>query len=182
MENSKTEAVRDVKPRGWLGTIIAFLDKAIRWLLIFGTAISCTSVAAMMFLTFFNVSGRMAFDLPVKGYFELIELFMLLMTVFAIGYTATRKGHIRVDILANYLPRKVNNILDIVTYAVAFIFFIMVTWRGGVNGLDNFNDKLSTGVLHIPIYPFNFVLAVGTAILSVVFFRDCLKAIQGVHK
>jgi TRAP-type transport system small permease protein len=182
MENqNKKAAPVIVSPKG-LGWIIYYLDQAVKPLISYGTAIACSAVAMMMFLTFFNVAGRMALKLPVKGYFELIELSMLLMTIFAIGYTASKKGHIRVDILANYLPKKANQVLDIITFAVAFIFFVMVTWRGWVNGLDNLGDKLTSGVLHIPTYPFNFILAVGTAILAIVFLRDFLKALKEVNK
>jgi TRAP-type C4-dicarboxylate transport system permease small subunit len=182
MENQKNKTAQFVvKPRGLSG-IVYYLDKAVKPAILCGTVIACSAVAVMMFLTFVSVAGRMAFELPVKGYFELIELSMLLMTVFAVGYTASQKGHIRVDILASYLPKKANRIVDIITYAVAFVFFVFVTWRGWVNGLDNLGDKLTSGVLHIPTYPFNFILAVGTAILALVFLRDFLKAIKEVKE
>jgi TRAP-type C4-dicarboxylate transport system permease small subunit len=181
MENQNQKAALvEVSPRG-LGRFVFYLDKAVKPLIWCGTAIACSATAIMMILTFISVSGRMAFELPVKGYFELIELLMLLMTIFAVSYTASKKGHIRVDILSNYLPKKVNRVLDIITFAVAFLFFVLVTWRGWVNGMDNLGDKLTTGVLHIPIYPFNFFLAVGTAILALVFLGDFLKAIKEVN-
>ena len=182
MEIQNTKAVPAiVKPKG-LGLIVYYLDKVNNRLILIATVIASVAVAIMMFLTFFNVSGRMILELPVKGYYELTEFLMLLMTIFAIGYTASQKGHIRVDILSNYISKKANRILDIITFAVAFLFFVLVTWRGWVNGLDNMKDNLTSGVLLIPIYPFNFILAVGTAILSLVFLRDFLKAILEVNK
>ena len=173
MKNPKTH-------RLW--SIINCLDKVINPLIKIATVIACTAVTLMMVLTFFNVTGRMAFDLPIKGYYEMIELFMLLMTVFAIGYTASLKGHIRVDILSNFISSRANRVLDIIANSVAFVFFVLVAWRGCVNGLTNFNGHLTTGVVHIPIYPFNFTLAIGAALLALVFFRDSLKAIYEVNR
>jgi TRAP-type transport system small permease protein len=182
MEDHNQHVTPVAASRRGLSKFIAYFDKAGKPLITLGTVIACSALAIMMFLTFISVSGRMAFDLPVKGYFELIELLMLLMTIFAVSYTASKNGHIRVDILANYLPKKVNRVLDVITFAVAFLFFVLVTWRGWVNGLDNLKDKLTTGVLHIPIYPFNFIFAIGTAILALVFLSDFLKSIKGVKE
>ncbi len=181
MGNQNEKAALVVAPTKGLGLILYYLDKTVNLLALYGAVIGCSAVAIMMFLTFFNVAGRMAFVLPLKGYFELIELSMLLMTVFAVGYTASKKGHIRVDILASYTSKKTNCILDIITYAIAFLFFVLVTWRGWVNGLNNIESRLTSSVLHIPVYPFNFILAIGTAILAIVFLRDCLKAIDEVN-
>ncbi len=182
MENqsSKVTAV-EITPRG-LSLIIHCTEKILKPLIIFGAVIASTALALMMVLTFVSVTGRMAFELPVKGYFEIIELCMLLMTVFAIGFTATKRGHIRVDILTIHTPKKVNRVLDLLTYFIACVFFVFVTWRGIVNGLDNMGDKLTTGVLHFPIYPFNFILAFGTALLALVFLKDCLKAVKEVKE
>jgi TRAP-type C4-dicarboxylate transport system permease small subunit len=164
------------------GSLMSFIDRATKPIIMVATIIGGTAVAAMMFLTFFSVGGRVVLAMPIKGYYEIIESLMLLMTVFAIVYTASQKKHIRVDILANYLPRKANLVLDVFTFAVAFGFMVLVTWRGWMNGLDNMHDKLTSGVLHYPIYPFNFILAIATAILSLIFLFTCIKAIAEVKK
>jgi TRAP-type transport system small permease protein len=176
-KQNETAASPDTSLKG-LDLFIYRFDKALKPLVLFATIIGCAALALMMILTFFNVSGRVLFDLPVKGYFEMIELSMLLMTVFAVVYTGSKKGHIRVDIVTSYLPKKVARVFDIAMYSVAFVFFVFVTWRGFVNGLDNLGDNLTTGVLHFPIYPFNFILSIGTGLLALVFLRDFLKSIS----
>jgi TRAP-type C4-dicarboxylate transport system permease small subunit len=182
MGNESQKAVVTKTTASGLGLIIHYLEKILKPLLIAASVVACTALALMMVLTFLNVSGRVTLDLPIKGYFELIELGMLLMTVFAIGFTASKKGHIRVDILTAYIPKKVNRYLDILVWLIAFVFFVFVTWRGVVNGLDNLGDKLTTGVLHWPIYPFNFILAAGTALLALEFLKNCLQAINEVKE
>jgi TRAP-type transport system small permease protein len=181
MEHNAKAIPAPEKPRG-LGLGVHYLDKVLKPLVKFATIIAGAAIAVMMFLTFVSVAGRMSISMPVKGYYEMVEILMLLMTVFAVGYTASLKGHIRVDILANYISKKANRVLDIFAFAFAFLFFVAVTWRGWANGLINQHDKLTTGVLHIPIFPFNFVLAIGTAVLALVFLRDFLNALKEVRE
>ena len=104
-KQNETTASADISLRG-LELFIYRFDKALKPLVLFATIVGSAALALMMILTFFNVSGRVLFDLPVKGYFEMIELSMLLMTVFAVVYTGSKKGHIRVDIVTSYLPKK----------------------------------------------------------------------------
>jgi TRAP-type C4-dicarboxylate transport system permease small subunit len=181
MENQIKESSPAASPEE-TGSFMRVMDRATQPIIRIATIIGGSAVAAMMFLTFFSVSGRIALTMPIKGYYEIIENLMLLMTVFAIIYTASQKKHIRVDILANYLPRKANLVMDFITFAIAFGFMVMVTWRGWVNGLNNMHDKLTSGVLHYPIYPFNFILAIATAILSLIFLFFCVKAFGEVRK
>jgi TRAP-type C4-dicarboxylate transport system permease small subunit len=136
----------------------------------------------MMFITFFNVIGRAAFNLPVRGYFESVEFAMVLMTVFGIGYCALSKGHIRVDVLSSYASRRVNCVMDIFAFGTAFIFYVLVSWQGVLNALTYLKDGRTSSVLHIPVYPFIFLLVIGAAFVALVFFRDFLKAMYEVKR
>jgi TRAP-type C4-dicarboxylate transport system permease small subunit len=165
-----------------LGAVVNCLTKIVDPLVRYTVIISAAAVALMMFMTFVSVVGRITFELPVKGYFELTELFMGLMVIFGVGYTAIKKGHVRVDIISNYASPRVNAILDLFAYGICFLLFVLISWQGFNNGLDNLDVGLTTSILSIPVFPFNMLLSVGTAILSLVFLRDFLQAVNEVSR
>jgi TRAP-type C4-dicarboxylate transport system permease small subunit len=176
-----SRGVSSESPHG-LGIIVTYLSKVIDPVVRYASVISFIAVAFMMFITFVNVLGRAMFDFPIKGYFETVEFSMALMTIFGIGYCALFKGHVRVDVVSSFVSKRANSVMDIFAYGIAFIFYALITWQGFLNGISNLQDGLTSGVLRIPIYPINFTLVVGAAFLTLIFFRDFLKAIYEVRK
>jgi len=150
-------------------------------------------LAAMMCLTFADVIGAQlgqwslvnrltGFFKPIIGGQEVMELLLLLTVSFGLAYCALFKGHIRVDLLMQYTSRRVNLWLDIFAYAVSLVFFIFITWQAFQYGLNNIVDGNVTTVLTLPLPPFNFLVAVGAAILDLVFLRDLLQSIDEVRR
>jgi TRAP-type C4-dicarboxylate transport system permease small subunit len=181
-------------PSGGLARFNSYLDKVIDPISgVFGATLACVTLAAMMFLTFFDVAGgqlgklsfinsQTSFFKPILGSQEVTELMMVILVVFALAYCALKKGHIRVDLIMQYTSRKANLWFDIFTYSISAIFYIFLAWQGCLYGLINITDKKVTSVLMIPIYPFNFLLVIGCALAVMVFLRDFLKAIEEVRK
>jgi TRAP-type transport system small permease protein len=147
-----------------------------------GIAISGTMISLMMFLTFFDVIGRYFFNKPITGSFEVTEFLMAMLVIFGLGYCAMRKGHIRVDLLISYLSNKTKIILDIFTYSVAALFYIMITWQSWNYTISKFNSHATSSALSIPVYPFAILLILGAGFISLVFIRDTFESINEVFK
>lgn len=191
MNNGKVEDKRI--PTGGLTKLVIYLSKVVDPLVGFGSVIACTMLAAMMFLVFVDVVGRdigsirfiqehVGFVHPIIGSNEVTEFLMIILAAFAVAYTAQKKGHVRVDVVLQYVSKKANVWFDIFANAFSFIFFFFITWQGWLYALDRFNSKVSSSVLLIPVYPFVFIMIIGTAILTLVFLRDFLKSIDEVGK
>jgi TRAP-type transport system small permease protein len=162
---------------------VAFLSKLVNPLSgVFGAAIGCTVLAAMMFLTFFDVIGRYVFNKPIDGTDELIRFMMVTVIGFALGYCALLKGHIRVDLILQYVSKRANQWFDVFTYAISLIFYILFTVQAWLYSLDNISGHLTSAVLAIPISPFVFILFIGAVIVTLIFLRDFLKSIEEVMK
>jgi TRAP-type C4-dicarboxylate transport system permease small subunit len=187
-----TEVVNLPRSNGF-SKFIAGLSKVVDPLCKVGGAIGGFALAYMMFLTIIDVLGRaigssdaihkaMSFVGPVPGSLEMTELMLGVLISFGLGYTALKKGHIRVDLLLQYTSQKQNYWFDVITYLLSFVFYCGVTWQAWLNGFSLYGNHLSTANLHIPIYPFPFILVLGAAIVALVFLRDFLKAVEEVMR
>jgi TRAP-type C4-dicarboxylate transport system permease small subunit len=188
--SSNKGSVQAASLRGFSKFVFS-LSKVVDHISIWGLALSCFMLATMMFLTFVDVistqlgkwtviNSATGFFKPIIGGQEVMELLMLLMVAFGLAFCAARKGHIRVDLILQYVSPKGSLWFDVLAYGVSFVFFIFIAWQAFQYGLDNIKDGSVSTVLTIPIPPFNFLLTVGSALTSLVFFRDFLKSIDEV--
>jgi len=163
-----------------LSRFIYYLSKAVDPLVYAGTFIACVMLAGMMFLTFFDVFGRFVLNRPIIGSYEITEFMMVLLVSFGLGYCAMKKGHIRVDLILQYVSRKANQWFNIFTYGFSCILFAFVAWQGWLNAWNAVTTKAASVILLIPTFPFAFMLSVGAAFITLIFFRDFLKSIEEV--
>jgi TRAP-type C4-dicarboxylate transport system permease small subunit len=182
MEAHAKNAPAQTSPTTSLEKFITLLSKIIDPLTKYGSLFAGFVLAAMMFLTFFDVSGRFLFKKPVLGSFEITVFLMSLMVSFALAYCAQHKGHIRVDVIMQFVSAKANAWLDIFAYGLSFIFYILIASQVFLNALEVIKTQLTSSVLYIPIYPFVFVLVFGAALVALVLFRDFLNSIKEVTK
>lgn len=189
---SNTEAIKASRSNGF-SKFIAGMSKIVDPLCKVGGAIGGFALAYMMFLTVIDVLGRaigssdaihkvMSFIGPVPGSLEMTELMLGILISFGLGYTALKKGHIRVDLLLQYTSQKQTRWFDVVTYLLSFILYCGITWQAWNNGFSLYANHLSTANLHIPIFPFPFILVLGAAIVALVLLRDLLKAVEEVTR
>jgi len=145
-----------------------------------GAAVAAVILFSMMLLTFLDVAGRGLLNKPLSGTLEISEYMMGIIVAFAIGYTAFRKGHIRVDIIMQFVSRKARLWMDIFTYALSAVFYAIIAWQTWIYAFGVKSTKLTSAVLLIPGYPFVFLVSIGAAFVVLVFLRDFLDAIDKV--
>lgn len=183
MDAQSDKALTRESPQNLLGKAVNLLNKVVDPLTSkVGLTIAAVVLFSMMLLTFADVAGRFLLNKPINGSLEITEFMMGLIVAFAIAFTAFRKGHIRVDIIMQYVPRKVNLWMDIFAYLLSSVFYIFISWQTWLNGVSVMKSKLTSAVLLIPSFPFVFTVAIAAGIVALVFFRDFLNAIDEVGK
>jgi TRAP-type C4-dicarboxylate transport system permease small subunit len=186
------EPVRRVSTSGFAKFVLS-LSKVVDSLSRFGAALAGTMMAAMMFLTFFDVAGRQiggwsfvarhtSFFKSIIGSYEITGFMMLLLISFGLAYCALFKGHIRVDLVLQYTPKKVSLWFDAFASGIACIFYAFLVWQSWLTAWDYLADKSSSSVLIVPLYPFVFLLVIGASFLVLAFFRDFLQSIDEAIK
>jgi TRAP-type C4-dicarboxylate transport system permease small subunit len=180
-------------PKSGFEKFNSFLSKIVDPLCKWGSIIAAAGLAAMMLITTLDVIGRYlggmefirsftTFFKPVPGTVEMVNNFMVILVSFGLGYCALRKGHIRVDIVMQYISKKANHWFDVYSYGVCFVIYVLVTWQCFNNAVTHFNNKMLSPILLFPVYPWIFILVIGAGIITLTFLRDFLKSIEEVMK
>ena len=131
---------------------------------------------AMMLLTTADVAGRYLFNSPILGGFEVTEFTMVCLVFCSLAYTQSKKAHVAVDILANLLPPKGQRFIDIINYLISFLILALITWKSIERGFEVMANKESSAILQIPVYPFMFLVALGSAALCLEYLKDMINA------
>jgi TRAP-type C4-dicarboxylate transport system permease small subunit len=150
------------------------LDKFVRVLNQALMGIAGLILGAMITLTCANIFLRIVW-VPVKGTFELMGYGGAVIMAFALGMTQAKRGHIAVDILVQRFPKSAQRILAGINCIVCTIFFAVVSWQIAKYATTLLSTGEVTETLRIIYYPFTYGVALGCAVLSLVFFTELLK-------
>lgn len=135
----------------------------------------------MVGLTCANIGARF-FWKPVPGTFEIMGYFGAVCAAFALGYTQTFRGHIAVDVLINRFPRKLRYGLNLLNHFICCGFFVMVT----VQVIRKASTIRISGevseTLHMIYYPFTYLVALGCAVLALVFLTDMMAILLKLER
>ena len=134
------------------------------------------SLIAMIFLTCANIFLRVIW-IPIMGTFELMGYFGAVLTAFALGYTQIKKGHIAVDIVVLGFSKTAQKVLNGINDLICMAFFAIVARQIAIYAGTLWRTGEITETLRIVYYPFTYAVALGCAILSLVFLTDFLKLV-----
>ena len=153
---------------------MVILDRISHYLNQILVSIAGLFLIAMIFLTCANVFLRLVW-IPVSGTFELMGYFGAVLTAFTLGYTQIRQGHIAVDIVVLRFPKKAQRVLKAINHIICMVFFSVVAWQIAKYAGNLWETCEVTETLRIIYYPFAYGVALGCAVLSLVFLIDFLK-------
>lgn len=142
-------------------------------------------LVAMMLLTVGDVVGRYCFNRPIRGTWEVVGLLLVCAGTWGWGYCQMSKGHIRVDIILERLPRWAQRIITSLSYLIGFVGFSLVSWRLFVMAKSYYSLTRGgvTEILHIPYYPFIVALGISAGLLALTVLIHLLQSIFEVaHK
>jgi TRAP-type C4-dicarboxylate transport system permease small subunit len=154
-----------------------FLDRVSRFLNRTMVVIAGLFMVAMVLLTCSDVFLRLVW-VPIRGSVELVAYFSAIVTAFALGYTQMRKGHTSVDVVVNLFPERVKRFLGFVNSLVCTTFFAIAAWRIAKWSTTIWNAGEVSETLRVIFYPFSYGVALGCAVLSLVFLTELLKSFR----
>lgn len=148
-------------------TILRRLDKRIRQIENILLAICGVIFMAMIFLGTADVSGRYLFDSPIQGSQELMVVIMGAIVMLGWAYTQKEDGNVKVALLTNILPPKVQHVLSLIMTILALFLFITIGYKSWEIALANIDRHFL--VIDFPSGPFYFLVPVGAFFLCLEF-------------
>ena len=137
---------------------------------------------AMVLLVVYDVASRRLFNRPLSFSFELIEILLVAVVFFALVYTTSLQRHISVDVLTSRFPPKVQTIINRATDFITVVIFGLIGWRSLIQAAHIRDIGNVTGVLRIPVYPFNYVVAFGSIIAALLILVSLINSMIGAAK
>jgi TRAP-type C4-dicarboxylate transport system permease small subunit len=120
---------------------------------------------AMMLLTVADVTLRAAFNIPIRGTFELVELLLAGAFFIALPAVFLRDQHIAVEIVDTIAPRQVPT-LKRLAEALAVVILGLMAWQGWRAAGDTLAFGDVTADLALPRILHWTVLLVGVALAA----------------
>ena len=144
--------------------------------------VAAADLAAMMVLTFLDVSGRKLFTAPIYGAYEVTEFMMGVLIFSALPLVTARENHVAIDVLDPFIPPLIRVWQRAAVNLLSSIVLAFLGVRLWVVGESNLRTNEVTMTLHIPHGPFALafaVLAMLAAVAAAVVALEHLRRATG---
>jgi len=141
--------------------------RKVQRIVFFCCAAGALAMFLLMLLTTLDVIGRSFFNRPITGTYELSRYALVVMVLLGIGYVQQGNQHIAVDLFVNKLSRSGQFVIELIGTLMGLGFSLLVSWQGWRSGLESMHNKTVSDTLHIPAYPFEFLIGLGATFLSI---------------
>jgi TRAP-type C4-dicarboxylate transport system permease small subunit len=138
------------------------------------------ALVVMTLLITADVIGRRMLRHPVVGTYDLVGLLNGVLVAFAMAYTYAVKGHVAVELLTQWLPRRVQGVLSALVSLMSLFFFAILIWQIVAYGTRVLHSGETSMTVGIPLFPFAYGIAFGLVPLCVLILIDFIKSIAKV--
>lgn len=144
--------------------------------------LAAIDLAAMMVLTFIDVTGRKFFASPIYGAYELTEFMMGVLIFSALPLVTAREGHVTIDVFDHFIAPAIGHWQRFLVNLLSTLVLAFLGWRLWILSASHLRTHEVTMTLHIPHGPFSrvfAVLAILAALASLVITIDHLRRARG---
>lgn len=153
------------------------LEKIIRKL----TGILCVVSAAgfffIMAITVCDIVIRYVTGDSILGVYEMVERMMICAVFASFAYTQTEHGHVQITLLVGKYPPKLRFVMVALNYLLCAVASVFVAYAAVRQAGVALESNYTTGILHIPLYPFYWVELVSMVFLCLAFLLDMVKSV-----
>lgn len=118
-----------------------------------------------------------SFGKPIEGTYDIIGLIQVILVCFALPYCTFQKGHIRVDMFMERLPKRVQTVIDGIISLLSLSFFLVVAWQSVVLGSSFRRTGDVSMTVFIPFYPFVYIIALSCVCVALLILSDIVESI-----
>ena len=139
------------------------------------------AVVAMMLLLGANIVFRV-FGKSILGTYDWTGLIGTILIALALGYCGIQRGHVRVEFIMMFFPKRVQAVVDAAIGILSLGLFGLAAWQSVVLGNEMWVTNDVSMTVQTPFYPFVFAIAFGCALLWLVILVDTIKLVGEVFK
>lgn len=144
--------------------------------------LAAIDLAAMMVLTFVDVTGRKFFASPIYGAYEVTEFMMGVLIFSALPLVTAREGHVTIDVFDHFIAPAIGRWQRFLVNLMSTLVLAFLGGRLWILSASHLRTNEVTMTLHIPHGPFSrafAVLAILAALASLVITIEQLRRARG---
>ncbi|SDP51938.1 TRAP transporter small permease subunit [Desulforhopalus singaporensis] len=135
-------------------------------------------IFVFMFLMVYEVIARYFFESPTIWVHELCGYLFAAYVAFTGGWVLLRKGHVSVDIIYQFFPKKLKYSADLIVSVVALFMFVVLFWQGYKFAWHAFATNQHSHTLFGPVlWPVKALLPLGSLFFVLQILADLGKTI-----
>jgi TRAP-type C4-dicarboxylate transport system permease small subunit len=151
---------------------MGFINEAARWL----TRVAALFLVFMMGINVVDVILRAAFDAPIFGTYEIVELTLAAVAFFAIPEAFLRNEHVTIELIDQIAPDGVVRFLKVFGLGVTFVFFALLVYYMIPPAIDAVEYNEVSFDLHMPLIwrgsLILFAMAASLLVVALIFWRE----------
>lgn len=147
-----------------------------------GLIFSGVLILLMAFLSTYGVTRRYVLNNPESYSYELSIIFLVGCCVLSIAAIQWKRLHLRVDFVANSLPKNFQIILSDILLPLMGLFYIgIMTWQSWVNLLYSISvGEKSQTTWAEPYWPTKLMVTIGAGLLCLVLISQLIRGVTSL--
>ncbi len=137
-----------------------------------------TLFLVLVVFTTLDVILRYVFRMPFRGAYEIDELALAVIVLFALAYAGIFRRHIAVDLVIGKLPGKARMIVTSVHTCIGIAVWGLIGWYGVVRASYATAHGEASSLLAIPTWPFRFLVPLGAILLGLVLVAQIVEDVS----
>lgn len=152
----------------------------LRWVRRAAALVAGCAMLLMMLAGALDVIGTNFLAKPIPAAFEFMATLMVVVVFFSLALAQAQRAHIRVSIVTDRLPRRLQWVTDSLQFLCNLVFFTLIAWFGWKSGLRSFDvGEYASGAINWPTYPARFALAIGASLMALQCLYDLISHMLG---
>jgi TRAP-type C4-dicarboxylate transport system permease small subunit len=132
-----------------------------------GLVIAAT-LFSMMWITFVDVIGRYLFNHPLQGAYEITELSLAVLVFGGLPLVTQRREHVATPLFDSFLHGAARRLKELAVDFAGVVACSVLAWRLWLQAGITEGLHTQSQVLHVPMAPFVYFMALTSAISTVV--------------
>ncbi len=157
-------------------------EKIMKKIIHFSALISGLCIFVLMAMTMWDIIGRRLFSSSVPGVYELSSLGLVAISFLAMGLAQIEGENVGVTIFYDRMKPKAKAISDVWISILCICLFALTVVQTISFALRMNGTNQVTPVLHIPLQPFIYAVAIGLVVLILGFIMDLMKAMRNLKE
>jgi len=136
-------------------------------------------LAATASLVVANILGRVLFNRPILGTYELVGFLTAAVVGLALARCALENSHIAISFLTDKLPPSWQRFTELAVDLPAMVFLFFAAYNIFAYGSRLAASGVVSSTIRLPFYPFIYLVAAGFLMLAMTVLLSLLKQVGG---